>query len=75
MRADDHQLLMPCYAATFTKGVKYDAEKTGFGWKTDQDRQRQGPDLADHLQDEAAGVLDPARSRDRSTWRSCSSPC
>ncbi len=35
MRAEDHQLLMPYYAATFTKGVKYDAEKTGFGWKTD----------------------------------------
>ncbi|MFL5254483.1 MAG: branched-chain amino acid ABC transporter substrate-binding protein [Rhodopila sp.] len=35
MRADDHQLLMPYYAATFTKGVKYDAEKTGYGWKTE----------------------------------------
>ena len=35
MRAEDHQLLMPYYAATFTKNVKYDAEKTGFGWKTD----------------------------------------
>jgi branched-chain amino acid transport system substrate-binding protein len=35
MRKDDHQILMPYYAATFTKGVKYDSEKTGFGWKTD----------------------------------------
>jgi len=35
MRGEDHQLLMPYYAATFTKNVKYDAEKTGFGWKTD----------------------------------------
>jgi branched-chain amino acid transport system substrate-binding protein len=35
MRAEDHQLLMPYYAATFTKDVKYDAEKTGYGWKTD----------------------------------------
>jgi len=35
MRKDDHQLLMPYYTATFTKGVKYDAEKTGLGWKTD----------------------------------------
>ncbi len=35
MRKEDHQLLMPYYAATFTKGVKYDAEKTGLGWKTD----------------------------------------
>ena len=35
MRKDDHQLLMPYYAATFTKPVKYDAEKTGLGWKTD----------------------------------------
>ena len=35
MRAEDHQLLMPYYATTFTKDVKFDAEKTGFGWKTD----------------------------------------
>jgi branched-chain amino acid transport system substrate-binding protein len=35
MRKEDHQLLMPYYAATFTKNVKYDAEKTGLGWKTD----------------------------------------
>jgi len=35
IRKDDHQLLMPYYAATFRKGVKYDSEKTGFGWKTD----------------------------------------
>ncbi|HVZ09148.1 MAG TPA: branched-chain amino acid ABC transporter substrate-binding protein [Rhodopila sp.] len=35
MRKQDHQLLMPFYAATFTKGVKFDSEKTGFGWKTD----------------------------------------
>ena len=35
MRKEDHQLLMPYYAATFSRDVKYDAEKTGFGWKTD----------------------------------------
>ena len=35
MRKQDHQVLMPYYAATFSKDVKYDAEKTGFGWKTD----------------------------------------
>jgi branched-chain amino acid transport system substrate-binding protein len=35
MRAEDHQLLMPYYATRFTKDVKFDAEKTGFGWKTD----------------------------------------
>ncbi len=35
MRKQDHQLLMPYYAASFTHDVKYDAEKTGFGWKTD----------------------------------------
>ncbi len=35
MRAEDHQLLMPYYATTFTRDVKYDVEKTGFGWKTD----------------------------------------
>jgi len=35
MRKEDHQLLMPYYASVFTKGVKYDSEKTGLGWKTD----------------------------------------
>jgi branched-chain amino acid transport system substrate-binding protein len=34
MRRDDHQLIDQFYAAVFTKGVKYDSEKTGFGWKT-----------------------------------------
>ena len=34
MRRDDHQLIDQFYAAIFTKGVKYDSEKTGFGWKT-----------------------------------------
>ena len=38
MRPDDHQLTVPQYIATFTKvggPVKYDAEGTGYGWKTD----------------------------------------
>ena len=38
MRAEDHQLLQPLYIASFTalgKEVKYDAEGTGVGWKTD----------------------------------------
>jgi branched-chain amino acid transport system substrate-binding protein len=38
MRADDHQIMQPIYIATFTKKggpVKYDAEGTGFGWRTD----------------------------------------
>jgi branched-chain amino acid transport system substrate-binding protein len=38
MRSDDHQLMQPIYIATFTKkggAVKYDAEGTGYGWKTD----------------------------------------
>ena len=38
MRPDDHQLMQPIYIATFTKlgkGVKYDVENTGYGWKTD----------------------------------------
>jgi branched-chain amino acid transport system substrate-binding protein len=35
MRKDDHQLLMPYYAASFSRDVKYDSEKTGLGWKTD----------------------------------------
>jgi branched-chain amino acid transport system substrate-binding protein len=34
MRRDDHQLIGQFYAAIFTTGVKYDSERTGFGWKT-----------------------------------------
>lgn len=35
MRRDDHQLLAPFYSAVFTKDVKYDSERTGYGWKTE----------------------------------------
>lgn len=39
MRPEDHQLMMPLYQVVFTRagqpGVKYDAEDTGFGWKTE----------------------------------------
>jgi branched-chain amino acid transport system substrate-binding protein len=38
MRGDDHQIMQPIYIAAFTKvggPVKYDAEGTGYGWKTD----------------------------------------
>lgn len=35
MRKEDHQLLMPYYEGVFTKGVKYDSEKSGLGWKTE----------------------------------------
>ena len=34
MRPEDHQLLMTYYGGIFSKGVKYDSEKTGLGWKT-----------------------------------------
>ena len=34
MRKDDHQVLGAYFAAVFSKGVKYDSEKTGLGWKT-----------------------------------------
>ncbi len=34
MRAEDHQVLMTYYGAVFSRGVKYDSEKTGLGWKT-----------------------------------------
>lgn len=34
MRAEDHQALAPQIVSVFTKGVKYDAENTGLGWKT-----------------------------------------
>ena len=35
MRKDDHQVIMSYFGAVFTKGVKYDSEKTGLGWKTE----------------------------------------
>ncbi|MEO8039264.1 MAG: branched-chain amino acid ABC transporter substrate-binding protein [Betaproteobacteria bacterium] len=38
MRPSDHQLISAQYIATFSKAggaVKYDAENTGYGWKTD----------------------------------------
>ncbi len=34
MRKEDHQLILPYYEALLTKGVKYDTEGTGLGWKT-----------------------------------------
>lgn len=34
MRADNHQLLQPIYAATFIKGAKFDIERTGLGFVT-----------------------------------------
>lgn len=39
MRAADHQLQQPLFVSTFTKAggaVKYDAEKTGFGFRTEK---------------------------------------
>jgi branched-chain amino acid transport system substrate-binding protein len=40
MRATDHQLQQTVYVATWTKvdgkGVKYDQENTGYGWKTER---------------------------------------
>ena len=39
MRAEDHQLIAPVYLASFVKagqpGVRFDAENTGHGWKTE----------------------------------------
>ncbi len=35
MRKDNHQLLQPMFLSTFSEGMKYDVEKTGFGFKTD----------------------------------------
>jgi branched-chain amino acid transport system substrate-binding protein len=39
MRADDHQMVAPLYILSFVKaggpGVRYDEEKTGYGWRTD----------------------------------------
>ncbi len=35
MRKDDHQLIQPYIVGSFAKGVKYDAEGTGLGWRPD----------------------------------------
>ena len=35
MRKDDHQFISEYLVGTFAKGVKYDAEGTGLGWKPD----------------------------------------
>jgi branched-chain amino acid transport system substrate-binding protein len=35
MRSEDHQVLMAYYVGTFTKGTKFQSEKTGLGWKID----------------------------------------
>ena len=39
MRPEDHQLMMPIFETVFVRvgegGVKYDAEDTGLGWKTE----------------------------------------
>ncbi len=34
MRKEDHQMIEPFYVARLVKGVRYDTEKTGLGWKT-----------------------------------------
>ena len=54
MRKDDHQILSEYFVGVFTKGVKYDSESTGLGWKTETTVLRQGPRPAQYLQDEAA---------------------
>ena len=38
MRANDHQLMQPLFISTFAKvgkGVKYDVEGLGLGWRDD----------------------------------------
>ena len=84
MRKDDHQILSEYFVGVFTKGVKYDSEKTGLGWKTEVTVPAQGPRPAQHLQDEAAELscgpdaVPTARSRrdpGGSPWKSSSSRC
>jgi len=35
MRKEDHQLILPFYSATLAKGLKYDVENTGLGWRVE----------------------------------------
>lgn len=34
MRKEDHQMVEPFYVARLIKGVRYDTERTGLGWRT-----------------------------------------
>jgi hypothetical protein len=64
MRKDDHQLVSEYFVGVFKKGVKYDAEGTGLGWRTTGDHPRQGHRPAQQLQDEAAaGLIRTGRQR------------
>ena len=58
MRADNHQILQPMYVSTFAKagtsGVKYDSERTGYGFRSEGRVEAARHDDADHLQDAAA---------------------
>ena len=53
MRADNHQLVQPLFISSFVKtggkGVKYDVERTGMGFKTEDRGKRHR--VADHVQD------------------------
>lgn len=59
MRAEDHQLMMPLFQTVFARagepGVKYDAEGTGFGWKTER-----STDAKDNVPPLVCGVQRPS---------------
>jgi branched-chain amino acid transport system substrate-binding protein len=42
MRKDDHQLFQPLYLATLAKGMKFDLENSGIGFKTDEEFDLEG---------------------------------
>ena len=61
LRADNHQVVQPIFVSTFSKAngkdVKFDVERTGFGFKTDARIEGEGHGAADHLQVPAAEGL------------------
>ncbi len=54
MRADNHQLLQPLFVSTLSDKVKFDVEKSGLGFVTDEKIDAAKDRAADHLQDGAS---------------------
>ncbi len=70
MRNTDHQAQQPLVVATWTKvdgkEVKYDAENTGYGWKTNAELEPVRGRPAHVLPDEAPGLIRRATGTERS---------
>ena len=67
MRADNHQILQPMYVSAFAKvgtpGVKFDSERTGYGFRSEGRVEAARHHDADNLQD--AATVRPLQQRRR----------